>query len=84
MNISNQSTKKQYPIPLKSSTKLYQMVILFLISNFFLINFIERPEIQSKKMNLVSVQNKMELTTLNTFLKSKFILFINMALIKYR
>ena len=48
------------------------MVIHFflnLINKSF--NKIERPENQTKKLNLVSVQNKMELTTLNNFLKSK-------------
>ena len=48
------------------------MVIHFflnLINKTF--NKIERPENQTKKLNLVSVQNKMELTTLNNFLKSK-------------
>ena len=44
---------------------------------------IERPEIQSKRLNLISVQNKMELTTLNMFLKSKkyFLYYIILFLI---
>ena len=50
--------------------------LIYLIYKTF--NKIERPEIQTKKLNLISVQNKMELTTLNNFLKSKkdnFILY---------
>ncbi len=43
--------------------------LIYLIYKTF--NKIERPEIQTKKLNLISVQNKMELTTLNNFLKSK-------------
>ena len=43
--------------------------------NFITLNFIERPEIQTKRLNLISVQNKMELTTLNIFLKSKPLLY---------
>ena len=42
---------------------------------FITFNIIERPEIQTKRLNLISVQNKMELTTLNIFLKSKLILY---------
>ncbi len=49
------------------------MVIHFFLNllNFITFNIIERPEIQTKRLNLISVQNKMELTTLNIFLKSK-------------
>ena len=48
------------------------MVIHFFLNLFNkTFNKIERPENQTKKLNLVSVQNKMELTTLNNFLKSK-------------
>ena len=39
--------------------------------NILTFNKIERPENQTKKLNLISVQNKMELTTLSNFLKSK-------------
>ena len=53
------------------------MVIHFFLNllNFITFNIIERPEIQTKRLNLISVQNKMELTTLNIFLKSKLILY---------
>lgn len=48
------------------------MVIHFFLNLFNKsFNKIERPENQTKKLNLVSVKNKMELTTLNNFLKSK-------------
>ena len=64
--------KKQFQIPLKLFIKLLQVVIHFFLNLFNkTFNKIERPENQTKKLNLVSVQNKMELTTLNNFLKSK-------------
>lgn len=48
------------------------MVIHFFLNLFNkTFNKIERPENQTKKLNLVSVQNKMEINTLNNFLKSK-------------
>jgi hypothetical protein len=48
-------------------------VVIHFFLNLFNKSFnkIERPENQTKKLNLVSVKNKMELTTLNNFLKSK-------------
>ena len=53
------------------------MVIHFFLNllNFVILKIIERPEIQAKRLNLISVQNKMELATLNIFLKSKSILY---------
>lgn len=65
-----------------------------MVIHIFLIYFIykhfnkkERPEIQIKRLNLMSVQNKMELTTLNNFLKSKkdiFIIYIVLYILIYR
>ena len=53
------------------------MVIHFFLNLFNKsFNKIERPENQTKKLNLVSVKNKMELTTLNNFLKSKNYIYI--------
>jgi len=52
---------------------IHIFLIFFIYKNF---NKSERPETQIKRLNLMSVQNKMELTTLNNFLKSKKVNFI--------
>lgn len=63
---------------------IHIFLIYFIYKNF---NKLERPETQIKRLNLMSVQNKMELTTLNNFLKSKkdkFIIYIVLYILNYR